>query len=258
MFSTLHTLILAIVEGITEFLPISSTGHMVLTAAVLHIPETEFVKSFQIIIQLGAIAAVLMLYWRSLLVNFEVLKRVIVGFIPTGIIGLLLYKVVKQYLLGNVWVVLGSLFVGGLVIIIFEKFHHEPSTENETVEHISYKHAALIGLFQTIAIIPGVSRSAATIVGGLILGYKRKTIVEFSFLLAVPTMLAATGLDLLKNGKAILAGGGLGMLALGFVVAFVVALAAVKWLLGFVQKHTFIWFGMYRILVAIVGFFLLG
>lgn len=257
MLSFFHAILLGIVEGITEFLPISSTGHLVLASNLLQITETDFVKSFQIIIQLGAILAIAVLYWKQLLINRQVLKLVAIGFIPTGIIGLALYKIVKHYFLGNAHVVLWAMLIGGITLIVFEKLHKESAFEGEKVESISYYHAALIGCCQALAIIPGVSRSAATIVGGLWLGYKRKTIVEFSFLLAVPTMLAATGLDLLKNAGTIVRGGGLGILAVGFIVAFIVAFAVVKWLLGFIKNHTFMGFGIYRVLAAVVGFFII-
>lgn len=246
-------LILGIVEGITEFLPISSTGHLILAGTLLHLQDSTFLKSFEIIIQFGAILAVVVRYWRSFL-NIEVLKRLVVGFVPTGIIGLALYRVVKTYLLGNDSIVLWALALGGLALIVFELWHREHPEATARVEHISYKQAGLIGLFQAIAIIPGVSRSAATIVGGLLLGIKRATIVEFSFLLAVPTMLAATGLDLIKNTSAFSSADAM-TLAVGFVVSFVVALAAIKWLLSYVRAHSFIGFGIYRIVVALLFFF---
>src|SRR4051812_12827064 len=149
--SFLHALILGIVEGITEFLPVSSTAHLILAAKALHVPETEFVKSFQIIIQLGAILSVVVLYWRKFL-DIEVLKKLVVAFIPTGVIGLTVYKAVKGYLLGNMTVVLASLLVGGVLLIAYEKYKTH-SEEDVDFAHISYKRALLMGLFQSIAII---------------------------------------------------------------------------------------------------------
>ncbi len=242
--------ILGIVEGLTEFLPISSTGHLILASQLLNLTQSDFQKSFEVIIQLGAILSVVVLYWKSFL-KIEVLKRLFVAFLPTGIIGLALYKVVKTYLLGNEMVVLWALLLGGIVIIAFELWHKEKEGEVEPIEHISYKKSFLIGLFQALAIIPGTSRSAATIVGGLALGLKRKTIVEFSFLLAVPTMLAATGLDLVKNASSFSTDQA-GALAVGFIVSFVVALFSIKFLLKYVRNHTFIAFGVYRIAVALL------
>ncbi|HTZ39027.1 MAG TPA: undecaprenyl-diphosphate phosphatase [Syntrophales bacterium] len=246
--------ILGIVEGISEFLPISSTGHMILASHLMGLEHTEFLKSFEISIQVGAILSVVALYWRLLLVNLEVIKRVIVAFIPTGILGLTFYKVVKGYLLGLPNLVLWSLFLGGVFLIVFELWHREKEDDTGGITQISYKHAVIIGLFQSIAMVPGVSRSASTIIGGLMLGMKRKTIVEFSFLLAVPTMLAATVYDLMKSASQ-MSLPQIDFLIAGFVTAFIVALLSIKFLLRFIQTHTFIPFGIYRILVA---FFLFG
>lgn len=248
----ISAVILGVVEGITEFLPVSSTGHLILASSLLGISQSEFQKTFEIVVQLGAILAVVALYWRAFL-NLEVLKRIAVGFIPTGIIGLALYKVVKTYLIGNEMVVLWALLIGGIGLIAFELWHSEGESAVSDIAAMPYRTAACIGLFQAIAVIPGVSRSAATIVGGLILGLKRRTIVEFSFLLAVPTMLAASGLDLLKHGASFSAHEA-GLLAVGFGVCFVVALMSIKWLLGFVRGHSFVPFGIYRIALALVFF----
>ncbi len=246
---------LGVVEGISEFLPISSTGHLILASELLRIPQTDFHKSFEIIIQLGAIASVIVLYWKSFF-NVENIKKLMVAFVPTGIIGLALYKIVKTYLLGNDHIVLWSLFLGGIALIVFEFIHREPEGAQGDIAAVSYKQSFLIGFFQSIAIIPGISRSAATIVGGLLLGLKRKTIVEFSFLLAVPTMLAASGLDLLKNASSF-SMDQFGILAIGFITSFVVAIISIKFLLSFIQKHNFISFGIYRILIALVFWFII-
>ena len=165
----LYALIFGIVEGITEFLPISSTGHLILTGKAMGLPQTDFLKTFEIAIQLGAILSVVVLYWRSLFVDFEVLKRVMVAFIPTAILGLAFYKIIKKYLLSDSNVVLWSLFLGGLFLIVFELLHREREDAVEYLSCISYKQSLMIGIFQSIAMIPGVSRSAATIVGGLTL-----------------------------------------------------------------------------------------
>jgi len=249
----LSSLILGIVEGITEFLPISSTGHLILASSLLGLAESNFAKSFEIIIQFGAILSVVVLYWKSFL-NIEVLKRLFVAFLPTGVIGLALYSLVKTYLLGNEVVVLWALLIGGVLLIVFELMHKEPAEAEGEVESITYTQSFFIGIFQTLAIIPGTSRSAATIVGGLLLGLRRTTIVEFSFLLAVPTMLAATGLDLMKNASSF-SSDQFGSLAVGFLVSFIVALFSIKFLLGYIRKHTFIPFGIYRIVVALLFWF---
>lgn len=244
----LDALILGIVEGITEFLPISSTGHLILASNLLGLFQTEFLKSFEIIIQLGAIAAVVFVYWRSFL-KIKIWQKVLAAFLPTGIIGFFLYKIIKQYLIGNETVVLWALLLGGLALIIFEKSHKEKEGASGEIEDISYKQALGIGICQSLAVVPGLSRSAATIVGGLALGLKRETIVKFSFLLAVPTMLAASGWDLLKNANSFLPED-FNVLAVGFVASFLTALIAIKWLLNFIQKNNFVSFGIYRILAA--------
>jgi len=250
----IHAIVLGIVEGITEFLPISSTAHLILASHVLKLTETEFLKSFEIIIQLGAILSVVVLYWSKFW-NWEVLKKLVVAVIPTGVIGLTVYKAIKGYLLGNVTVVLLALLIGGIALIVFERFQ-EGSEKEVDFSEITYKKAFLIGLFQAIAVIPGVSRSAATIVGGSLIGVTKRTIVEFSFMLAVPTMLAATGLELIK-GRAALTGN-YHMLAVGFVVSFITAIVAIKSFLGYIKKHDFSAFGWYRIVLAVVYFLVIG
>ena len=248
--------ILGIVQGISEFLPISSTGHMILASHLMGLKHTEFLKSFEIAIQVGTILSVVVLYWRSLLVDFEVIKRLVVAFIPPGVLGLTLYKLIKGYLLGSETVVLCSLLIGGIFIVAFEYWYREKEDATSEIREISYKNAVIIGLFQSIAMIPGVSRSASTILGGLWLGLKRKTIVEFTFLLAVPTMLAATGYDLIKSGSQF-SFDQIQYLLVGFVTAFVVALLTIKFLLQFIKTHTFIPFGIYRIVLVVFWFLLL-
>jgi undecaprenyl-diphosphatase len=249
-------IILGIVEGISEFLPISSTGHMILASNLMGLRHTDFLKSFEIAIQVGAILSVIFLYRRMLLMDFHVIKLVVVAFIPTGFLGLTLYKLVKDYLLGSASIVLWSLLIGGIFLVVFEKWHGERENAETEIRNISYKEALIIGLFQSVAMIPGVSRSASTIVGGLILGLKRKVIVEFSFLLAVPTMLAATIYDLIKTGSQISLMQ-THYLLVGFITSFVVALFSIKFLLRFIQTHTFIPFGIYRIVLVVFWFVLL-
>ena len=249
-------LILGIVQGISEFLPISSTGHLILASHLMGLQHTEFLKSFEIAIQAGTILSVVALYWRSLMVDFEVIKRLAVAFLPTGLLGLTLYRLIKGYLLGSETVVLCSLLIGGILIIAFERWYREGENATGDIRAMSYKNALIVGLFQSVAMIPGVSRSAATILGGLLLGLKRKTIVDFTFLLAVPTMLAATGYDLIKSGSQFSLDQ-VQYLLIGFVTAFVVALLSIKFLLRFIKTHTFIPFGIYRIVLVIVWVLLL-
>lgn len=250
----LDSIILGVIEGVTEFLPISSTGHLILASELLGLEPSTFLSSFQIAIQLGAIAAVVALYWKSFL-DFRFLTKLFIAFIPTGLVGFIVYPYVKEFLLGNPFVVVTSLFVGGIVLIVFELLHKERADAPEAAREITYRQALLVGAFQSIAIIPGVSRSAATIVGGLIAGMRRVTIVEFSFLLAVPTMVAATGYDLLKSAETF-SFDDFGLLALGFVTAFVVALVSMRFLLKLVRRYTFIPFGIYRIVLAVAFFFI--
>ena len=248
--TSLQAIILGIIEGITEFLPVSSTAHLILSADAMKLTGSEFLKSFEIIIQLGAILSVVVLYWRRFL-NWEIIKKLVVAFIPTGIIGLTVYKAIKT-MLGSVTVVLITLIVGGIALILFEHFK-EHAEDDPDFKEITYKRALLVGLFQAIAVVPGVSRSAATIVGGSLIGINKRTIVEFSFLLAVPTMAAASGLELLKGYQAL--AGHFPTLAIGFVVSFITAVAAIKSFLAFVKRRDFKAFGWYRIAIALAFYF---
>lgn len=245
-----EAIIFGIVEGVTEFLPVSSTGHLILTAQILKSTQTEFLKSFEIIIQLGAMLSIVVLYGKSLLRSVEVWKRIMIAFIPTGLIGFLLYKFVKSVLLENHHIVLWALFLGGLFLVIFDSLHKEDKTSVDEIVKMPYRTAVMIGVFQSVAMVPGVSRSAATIIGGLICGLKRKTIVEFSFLLALPTMTATTGLDLLQNAQSFTTGEFV-VLGVGFVVSFLVAILSVKFLIRFIQQNNFISFGIYRMLLPV-------
>lgn len=259
--SLINSIILGIVEGITEFLPISSTAHLVLVSRLLGIFQSDFVKSFEIIIQFGAILAVMLIYRKKIWpFDLELWKRVLVSFIPTAVIGFILYKVIKGFLIGNIWISATALIAGGIVIIIFEKMarKHQEAMIDPSIEmrSLSYKKAFLIGLVQSIAVIPGVSRSAATIVGGRSLGMSRQAIIEYSFLLAIPTILAASGYDLLKSGFNF-TNDQFRLLIVGFVVSFVVAIFAVRFLLRFLRTHDFTVFGIYRILIGIIFLFLI-
>jgi len=253
--SFLDTIILGIVEGFTEFLPVSSTAHLLITGEILKIPQTDFFKTFVIAIQLGAIIAVIFLYWRKVIKNSNLIKKVLVAFIPTAIIGFLLYKIIKNFLFENLATIAWALIIGGIVIIIFEIFQKnknggEQNIENEnSLDSISYKKSFLIGVIQSLAIVPGVSRSGATIIGGMLAGIKRKNIVEFSFLLAIPTIFAATGYDLLSS-KISFSSLDIKTLLIGFIASFVFALLAIKFLIKFIENHSFIIFGYYRIIVG--------
>ena len=237
----IQVIILSIVEGITEFLPVSSTGHLILASNLLHISQTNFVKSFEIAIQLGAILAVVGLYWQKL---FNYWSKILAGFLPTAFIGFFAYPFIKSQLIGNIQVVLWSLFLGGLVLLFVDRISLKKGTLN-------IQSALVIGLFQSVSVIPGVSRAAATIIGGLLVGLDRQSAVEFSFLLAVPTMFAATGLDLVKSGWAFTSNEWL-LLLVGFVGSLVTAWLAVRFLLSFIKSHNFFWFGVYRIALSLL------
>lgn len=245
----IHSLILGIVEGLTEFLPISSTAHLMLAGDLLKIPATDFVKSFDIFIQLGAILAVVILYFKRIITNWNLIKKIAVAFIPTAIIGFILYKIVKTYLLSNNYIAAIALLLGGLVLIIFEKrfYKNSPVLSSE----ITYRQAFIIGCAQSLAIIPGVSRAAATIIGGLAQKIERKTMVEFSFMLAIPTMIAAVGWDLIKTPISF-SRPEWSLLAYGFIVAFITAIIGVKFFIKFIQKNNFIPFGWYRIILGLI------
>lgn len=247
----IQAFILSIVEGISEFLPISSTGHLNLASTLLRVEKTEFFKSFEIFIQMGAILAVVFIYWKFILENKDAWKKILAGFIPTAIIGLVLYKFIKHYLLANDLITVIALLAGGIILIILELLYKEKEHHVEKIQDLSYKNAALIGAFQALAVIPGVSRSGATIITALFLGTKRKTAVEYSFLLAAPTMLAATVLDL-KSSNLSFSSNQLQLLAVGFIGSFIFAVISIKFLLSFIQKNNFIPFGVYRIALAII------
>lgn len=243
-------ILLGIVEGLSEFLPISSTGHLILTAKLLGLEQTGFLPSFEVVIQLGAILAIIVLYWRKLFLDRAVMERIVVALLPAVVIGGVLYPWIKS-LFAMEAVVVAALFLGGVLIILFERFHKEKPDAVDDLAALPYRTAFFVGMFQVLSVIPGVSRAGATILGGLALGMKRRATVEFSFLLAVPTMIAATAIDLTKNG-ATFASSEWGLLSVGFIVAFIVAILAVKFFLRFVESHTFIAFGVYRIVVALL------
>lgn len=246
-----EAIILGVIEGITEFLPVSSTGHLILASELLKITQTNFVKSFEIGIQLGAILAVVFLYRKALLTDKEYWIRILSAFLPTAILGLLFYGFIKEFLLGSGIITVLALFTGGVALIVLEKIYQKKRLSFEKVEEISLKKAFLIGIFQSVSIIPGVSRSGATIIGGLFLGLRRETAAEFSFLLAVPTMLAATVLDLAKNSTAFTKNEYL-LMTIGFTAAFITAIFTIRYFLSYLKKHDFILFGVYRIVLAIL------
>ncbi len=244
--TTLQAIIIAIVEGITEFLPVSSTGHMIITQELLGMEINDFVKAFTVNIQFGAILSVIVLYWKRFFQTVDFYFKLFVAFIPAAVIGFLLSDFIDS-LLENVVVVAVMLVLGGIVLLFVDKWFKNPAKD----QSISYPTALKIGFFQCIAMIPGVSRSAASIIGGMSQKLDRKTAAEFSFFLAVPTMFAASGYKLLQNYKTITADN-IDTLLIGNVVAFIVAMIAIKSFITFLTRYGFKVFGYYRIVVGLV------
>lgn len=249
--NTIQAIIISIVEGLTEFLPVSSTGHMIITQGILGIKSDEFIKLFTVCIQFGAILSVLVMYWKRFFQTWEFYWKLLVAFLPAAIIGFLAGDLIDSFL-ENVWVVSIMLVVGGVFMLFVDKWFNNP-TKDQT---ITYKKSFMIGLAQCVAMIPGVSRSMATIVGGMTQKLSRKTAAEFSFFLAVPTMAAASGYKLLKvftseSGMQLLSDN-LATLLIGNLVAFVVAILAIKFFISFLTKYGFKAFGYYRIVVGLL------
>lgn len=265
--SILDTIIIAIVEGLTEFLPVSSTGHMIITQNILGVESSEFVKAFTFIIQFGAILSVVVLYWKRFfrlnntpapegsnamqrfLHKYDFYWKLFVAFIPAAVLGLLFNDFIDE-MLESVVVVAVTLIIGGIFMLFCDRIFNKGSEDTKLTE----KRAFWIGLFQCISMIPGVSRSMATIVGGMAQKLTRKAAAEFSFFLAVPTMFAATLFKMLKifmepNGLDIIKEN-MGILLIGNIVAFIVAMAAIKFFIGFVTKYGFKAFGWYRIIIG--------
>jgi len=247
--SIFESIILGIVEGITEFLPVSSTAHMILVSTLLGLKQSASNIAFEVIIQLGATLAIVLIYLDKInLKEIELWKKVILAFLPLAVIGFLLRHQIKELFTPQVsaWMFI----IGGVIFIVVEKFHNEENCIKD-VEKISYKQALIVGFFQVFALIPGTSRSGATIVGGMLGKLSRKTAADFSFLLAIPTMLSASGYELLKNYHSF-KDENLIILATGFGVSFISSYIAVKWFLRFVKHYTLIPFGVYRIAVGII------
>jgi len=249
--SYINAIIIGIVQGITEFLPISSTGHMIIAQSLLGINNDDFTKLFIVSIHLGTILSVFILYWKKFFQSFNFYYKLIVAFFPAAILGFLFEEQLSS-LLGNVMVVAISLFLGGIILLFVDKWFKNNTNDND----ISYKSAFKIGLFQVIAMIPGVSRSAATIIGGMTQKLTRKAAAEFSFFLAIPTMLGATTLELFKN-YSVINTSNIKVLIVGNIVSLIVALIVIKIFITFLQKHGFRIFGYYRIILGLTILILL-
>ena len=259
MTDLLTVILLGIVEGVTEFLPVSSTGHLILATKLLGY-DAEPWKVFNVVIQLGAILAIVVLYWRTFLAvlmglarrepaSIRFVRNLLVAFLPAAVIGLALHKHIEA-LLGNAEVVAIALIVGGFAILAVERF--APPGRISGVADIPLPKVLGIGFLQCLAMVPGVSRSGATILGALALGVERRTAAEFSFFLAIPTMLGASALELFKDRHELAGGHGVGLaaIAIGMAVAFVVALVVVRWFVGIVARHGFVPFAVYRIMAG--------
>jgi len=253
-------IILGIVEGVTEFLPVSSTGHLILATELLGF-DAEKWAAFNVIIQLGAILAIVVLYWRTFwavlegmlkgnAVSWRFVRNILIAFLPSAILGFLLINKIEA-LLGNGLVVAVALILGGIAILVIERMVKRSDVVG--VAEMPLKTVVGVGLIQCLAMVPGVSRSGATILGGLSLGVERRTAAEFSFFLAIPTMLGATTLELVKHRETLMAGAsgvGFGTVAVGFVVSFVVAIVVVKAFVHYISRHGFAPFAWYRIIVG--------
>lgn len=249
--SIFQAIILAIIEGLTEFLPVSSTGHMIIGSSLMGIQSNDFVKLYTVAIQLGAILSVIVLYWKRFFQSLDFYYKLFVAFLPAAVFGLLFSDTIDA-LLESPKTVAIALVVGGIILLFIHRLFNNPKI-NDT-EDISYGKALIIGFFQCLSMIPGTSRSAATIIGGMAQNLSRKAAAEFSFFLAVPTMFGATAkkvYDFYKNGY-VITSEEIQLLAIGNVVAFIVALLAIKSFITFLQKRGFQLFGWYRIVIGLV------
>lgn len=246
-----QALILGLVEGLTEFLPVSSTGHLILASNIMGIENNAFLKVFEIVIQAGAIAAVIWIFWQEIIGDRGLWKKLLVAFIPTAFLGLLFHGLIKKYLF-QPEVVCGALVIGGIALIVLEFV-----SARLPDRALRLKHYSLIGLAQCLAFVPGVSRSAATILGARLLGASRELAVKFSFLLAIPTILSASGYSLLKMNYA-LTNHEIAMTVIGLVSSFVFGFLSIKFFLRLLNQRTFLICGVYRIVLGIIYFMLIA
>jgi undecaprenyl-diphosphatase len=251
----IHSIILGLVEGVTEFLPVSSTAHLIITSKILNIAQSDFQKFFEVFIQGGAILAVVVLYFQYILKHRQVLKHVIISFIPTAIVGLGLYKIIKKFFFESTPLIAMALIIVGLVFIVVEYLVKNKKIKlTKNIKDVTIKSAILIGLAQSLAVIPGVSRAGIVIIAMMIFGYEREDAALYSFLLAVPTILAASALDLFKSRELLFTLGGADwtFLIVGLIISTITAYLSVKWLIGYIKKHSLIPFGIYRIALGII------
>jgi len=252
-----HAFILGIVEGLTEFLPVSSTAHLIITSNVFGLTQTDFVKFFEVFIQAGAIAAAILLYLKYVLRNRDIIMKVFFSFIPTAAIGFILYKTIKTLFFESNDLIINAMFLLGVGFIIIEYLiDAKKIVLRHTLEKISPPHAIFIGVAQALAVIPGVSRSGIVMMSMMSMGYRRDEAALYSFLLAVPTICAASLYDLYKMRDVVLSSGQyFPLMAAGFITSFMVAYIVMKWFVGFLQKNSLYLFGAYRIILAIILLF---
>jgi undecaprenyl-diphosphatase len=255
----INVIILGIIEGITEFLPISSTAHLIITSKLLNIPQTEFQKFFEVFIQSGAILAVVFIYWKVILKNKNLLKNIILSFIPTAIVGLLFHKVIKNVFFESFTLIVVSLFAIGLFFIVFEFLLKKKIVKTDKkIIQMTIIQALLIGFGQSLAVVPGVSRAGAVILTMMILGFNREESALYSFVLAVPTLFAASAFDLIKTGPQLIFSDSNSLfLFIGLITSFFSALLAIKWFIKFLQKNSLTYFGVYRMGLAFFTYFVL-
>lgn len=246
-----HALVLGIVEGLTEFLPISSTAHMIMGSRLMGLQQTEFLKFFEVFIQIGAIFAVVFLYLKQFF-NMKLVKQLIFSFVPTAIVGFLLYKVIKTIFFESNILIAVSLITIGIVFILVEKMKLK---EHKSIASMSLQTAAFVGLAQSLAVVPGVSRAGIVILTMMLLGFKRDEAAQYSFMLALPTLAAAAALDVIKMRSTKLSFSEIEMVTVGTIVAFIVAYFSMKWFVSFLQKKKLTPFGFYRIGIGIMSLF---
>jgi len=249
----LKAIILGIIEGLTEFLPISSTAHLIIGARLMSLPQSAYWKFFEVFIQSGAILAVVGLYFKKLW-SWQTIKNLLFSFVPTSIVGLVLYKIIKNVFFESFNLILLMLFVVGVLFLVVEKLvSRKKLLLTKELAQMRWQEAVLIGLIQALAVVPGVSRAGAIIVGMMFLKYKREDSALYSFMLAVPTILAASALDVLKTDSALLFQN-LNLSILGLGVSFLAALVVIRWFINFLQKNGLLFFGYYRIVLSIILF----
>lgn len=255
----LQAVFLGLIEGITEFLPVSSTFHLIWTSWFLQLQQTDFVKLFEVFIQGGAILAVVFLYTKEILNNRQLFVKLLLSFIPTAVVGFLLYKVIKGVFFERIEVITLAFIIVGIIFLVVEYFIQKGKIKvGKNVSKLSYKEAVLVGVIQSLAVLPGVSRAGSVILGMMFLGYKRDESAKYSFMLSIPTILAASVYDLYKmRDIAFQSGDQIGILLIGFVAAFISAFFVIKWLIQYLQNNSLVLFGWYRIVVGIILLILL-